>query len=267
MNKSDKKDFLQKALGIFFWLVLWQAAAMALGKSIILVTPAAAVKRLFGICFDADFLKTVLNSFLRIGGGFFAGVFTGTALAVLSAAFSWARAVISPAVSAVKAVPVASFIIFALFFLKSSALSLLISAMMVTPVIYDAVCKGIENTDNRLIEAALLFRLSPAKKARYLYFPSVMPFLTAAFRTAAGLAFKSGTAAEVIGQPDFTMGDMLYRSKIYLETADLFAWTIVIIILGKLFEVLVISLLDVIYRRSRRFNIIRKFKGGVCSDD
>ena len=267
MNRSDKKDFSEKALGILFWLVLWHAAAMLLDKRIILVTPIAAVKRLSELCTQADFIKTVLNSFLRIGGGFFAGVIAGTALAVLSATFSWAKAIISPAISAIKAVPVASFIIFALFFLKSSALSLLISALMVTPVIYDAVSKGIENTDKRLAEAAMIFRLSPAKKARYLYFPSVMPFLTAAFRTAAGLAFKSGTAAEVIGQPDLTLGDMLYRAKIYLETADLFAWTIVIILLGKLFELLVTSLLNVIYKRSQRLKINSNIKGGVCSDD
>lgn len=267
MNRSDKKDFFQKAFGTLFWLVLWQAAAMALSKSIILVTPAAAVKRLSELCFEADFLKTVLNSFLRIGSGFFAGVITGTALAVLSAVFSFAKAVISPAMSAVKAVPVASFIIFALFFLKSSALSFLISALMVMPVIYDAVSKGIENADGKLIETAWLFGLSPMRKARYLYFPSVMPFLNAAFRTAAGLAFKSGTAAEVIGQPEFTMGDMLYRSKIYLETADLFAWTIVIIMLGKLFELLVTRLLECIYKRSQRLKISNINKGGVCSDE
>lgn len=267
MNRSDKKDFFQKALGILFWLVLWQTAAMLLDKRIILVTPIAAVKRLSELCFEADFIKTVLNSFLRIGGGFFAGVIAGTVLAVLSAAFSFAKAVISPAISAVKAVPVASFIIFALFFLKSSALSFLISALMVMPVIYDAVSKGIENVDVKLSEAARLFELSPMKKARYLYFPSVMPFLTAAFRTGAGLAFKSGTAAEVIGQPDFTLGDMLYRSKIYLETADLFAWTIVIILLGKLFELLVTSLLEALYKRSQHYKINHNLKGGVCSDE
>lgn len=257
----------ERLFGVLFWLILWQIAAMLLDKQIILVTPIAAVKRLFELCFEADFLKTVLNSFLRIGGGFFAGVIAGTVLAVLSQASSFAKAVISPAMSAVKSVPVASFIIFALFFLKSSALSLLISSLMVTPVIYEAVSKGIENADGQLAEAAELFELSTAKKARYLYFPSVMPFLTAAFRTGAGLAFKSGTAAEVIGQPDFTLGDMLYRSKIYLETADLFAWTIVIVLLGKLFELLVTSLLDCVYKRSQHLKINQNLKGGVCSDE
>ena len=253
--------------GILFWLILWQCTAMLINKRVILVTPIAAVKRLFELCREPAFIRTVSNSFLRIGAGFAAGAVTGTVTAALSARFTAAKAIISPFMSAVKAVPVASFIIFALFFLKSSALSFLISALMVMPVIYDAVEKGIENADVGLVEAADIFALSPYKRARYLYFPSVMPFLTAAFRTAAGLAFKSGTAAEVIGQPDFTLGDMLYRSKIYLETADLFAWTIVIILLGKLFEIIAAMLLSAVYKRSQRVDINKYIKGGVCSDE
>lgn len=263
MNKSDKKDFFQKMLSILFWLALWQAGSMALNKSIILVTPVAAVKRLFELIPQADFRRTVLNSFLRIGGGFMLALIMGTVLAALSAGYKLMRTLISPLMTAVKAVPVASFIIFALFFMKSRELSVLISFLMVLPVIYEAVLEGAESTDRELKEAAEVFRLDGAKKLRYLYFPAVMPFLTAACRTGAALAFKSGTAAEVIGQPDLTMGDMLYRAKIYLETADLFAWTLVIIILAKLFELLISKALGFIYKRSQKV----KIKGGVCSDD
>lgn len=115
MNKSDKKDFFQKMLSILFWLALWQAGAMALNKSIILVTPVAAVKRLFELIPQADFRRTVLNSFLRIGGGFMLALIMGTVLAALSAGYKLMRTLISPLMTAVKAVPVASFIIFALF--------------------------------------------------------------------------------------------------------------------------------------------------------
>ena len=73
-------------LSILFWLALWQAGAMALNKSIILVTPVAAVKRLFELIPQADFRRTVLNSFLRIGGGFMLALIMGTVLAALSGA-------------------------------------------------------------------------------------------------------------------------------------------------------------------------------------
>lgn len=242
----------EKLLGIIFWLLVWHAAAVIIGKKIILVTPYAAIKRLCELCTRGSFWKTVLNSFLRIGGGFMAGLFSGTALAVAACRFKTAKLLLAPLIAAVKAVPVASFVIFALFFMKSSSLSVLISFLMVLPLIYEAVCKGIENADVKLIEAADIFGLGAVQKARYLYFPSVMPFLTAACTAAAGMAFKSGTAAEVIGQPDFTLGDMLFRAKIYLETADLFAWTLVIIALGRAFEFIVCKMLEIIFKASQR---------------
>jgi len=217
MKQTDKKASASKAAGILLWLIIWQAGAMALDKSVILVTPLAALKRLLELIPQESFWRTALNSFARISGGFMLALFSGAALAALSARLALARAVISPLMTAIKAVPVASFIIFALFFMKSSALSVLISFLMVLPVIYEAVLKGAENADRELAETAEIFGLGAAKKLRYLYFPAVMPFLAAACRTGAALAFKSGTAAEVIGQPDFTVGDMLYRAKIYLE--------------------------------------------------
>ena len=43
-------------------------------------------------------------------------------------------------------------------------------------------------------------------------------------------------AAEVIGVPSGSIGEKLYNAKIYLNTPDLFAWTIVIIVISFVFE-------------------------------
>ena len=40
----------------------------------------------------------------------------------------------------------------------------------------------------------------------------------------------------MIGIPDGSIGERLYEAKVYLSTADLFAWTIVIVLLSVLFE-------------------------------
>ncbi len=235
---------------MLFWLAVWQLAAMIINKRIILVTPVDAARRLCSLAVTADFWRTAFNSFLNIGGGFTAGLISGIALGALSERFGAAKAIISPAMTAVKSVPVASIIILALFWMKSTHLSVFVSFLMVLPVIYGSVCQGISSADKKLREAADIFKIRGFSRIRFLYLPAVMPFLPAACKTAAGLAFKSGTAAEVIGQPDFTLGDMLFRAKIYLETADLFAWTAVIIILGKLFEALVCAILRLCYKKA-----------------
>jgi NitT/TauT family transport system permease protein len=55
-----------------------------------------------------------------------------------------------------------------------------------------------------------------------------------------GLAWKSGIAAEVICRPDFSIGKQLQNAKIYLETPDVFAWTITIVLLSMLLEKLLV---------------------------
>jgi NitT/TauT family transport system permease protein len=73
--------------------------------------------------------------------------------------------------------------------------------------------------------------------------PAVLPHLLAACQVGVGLAWKSGITAEVIGLPQGSIGERLYQAKIFLSTADLFAWTIVIIALSFLFERVVRALL------------------------
>ena len=51
-----------------------------------------------------------------------------------------------------------------------------------------------------------------------------------------GLCWKAGTAAEVIGRAGRLYWRELYHAKIYLNTPDLFAWTLVIITISFLFE-------------------------------
>ena len=59
-----------------------------------------------------------------------------------------------------------------------------------------------------------------------------------------GLAWKSGIAAEVLAQPNRAIGSNLYYSKIYLETSNLFAWTIVVVLLSLIIEKLIAYIIE-----------------------
>ena len=143
-----------------------------------------------------------------------------------------------------KSVPVASFVILALIWAGSRNLSIFIAFIVVLPVIYVNTISGLESTDQKLLEMAAIFRLPLWKRVRFIYLPALVPYLLSACRTALGMSWKSGVAAEVIGLPDHSIGERLYLSKIYLETADLFAWTLVIITISALFEHIVLYLIS-----------------------
>ena len=134
-------------------------------------------------------------------------------------------------------------VILLLLWAGSRHLSAVISFVVVFPPIYFATVEGIRHTDPGLLEVAEVFCMPFARKVWYLYRPSVLPYLASACKSAVGMSWKSGAAAEVIGIPEGTIGERLYLSKIYLDTAQLFAWTAVILILSMLSERIVLWLL------------------------
>lgn len=231
-----------------FWLVVWQAAAAAIGQEVFLVSPVQALRTLLGLLPRADFWQRVGFSSGRILLGFGLGVLCSAVLAVAAEVWPTAEIVLAPAMQLVKATPVASFIILALVWVRGSSLSVLISFLMVLPVLYGAVRTGIQSADGQLLEMAKVFRLPLGRRLRAVWLPAVLPAFRQGCSVALGICWKSGVAAEVIGLPNGSIGDALYRAKITLSTGELFAWTFVIILLSAAFEKLFLAVLDRLVR-------------------
>ena len=237
------KKIITTIVCIAIWLGIWYAVSLAVDKEIFLPSPAAVCKSFAELAVTKDFYMSILISFKGVMLGFLIGVAGGILLSVLSFCCDYFEAFISIPIRIIRAVPVASFVILALLWLKSSALSVLISAMMVLPIIYSNILSALKQTDRKMLEFAKVYRLSALKKIRYIYIPSVINPLIAATSVAVGFAWKSGIAAEIIGLIRGSIGNELYKSKLYLETPNLFAWTICIIIVSVLCEKILTALL------------------------
>lgn len=228
---------------ILFWLLVWQFCSNKIASHILFASPLQVFKVLVRFVRSADFWEAILFSTQRIAGGFFLALLCGIVLAVFSSVSRLFRLLLTPLIRLMKAVPVVSFVILALLWIKSVNLSILISYVMVLPVIYTNVLQGIDNADKKLLEMASVFRMSFLNKVRYIYIPSILPALVSACSVSLGFCWKSGIAAEVIGLPTGSIGEKLYEAKLYLMTGELFAWTAVIVLVSVVFEKLVMLLI------------------------
>ena len=206
-------------MAVFFWITIWQFASMYLGQEILLASPVSVVRKLFELIFTGNFWQSVGFSFVRIVTGFLLAMFLGIFLAVLAYWSKTVEILIAPVIAVVKSTPVASFIILCLIWIPSRNLSVFISFLMVLPVIYTNILE-----------------VNPERRIRYIYVSQVLPYFLSACRLSLGMCWKAGVAAEVIGVPSGSIGEKLYNAKIYLNTPDLFAWTIVIIVISFVFE-------------------------------
>ena len=236
-------------LPVLFWLGVWQLTAAAVGQELLLPGPAAVGRRLLELAAGAVFWQTALASLLRIFGGLLLGVALGALLAGLTAWVPLRDWVLTPAVKVVRATPVASFILLVYLWVERGRVPGLISALMVLPVVWGNVSRGIRETDPRLLEQAGALRFSRLKTVRLVYLPSVRPYFLSAVVTSLGLAWKSGVAAEVLCRPAWAVGTQIVQARDYLETPSLFAWTLVILLLSLTLEKLLSALLNRINRR------------------
>ena len=226
-----------------FWLLVWEALARLVNQDLLLVSPLTAAHRLLQLMGQAPFWQSVAYSLSHILLGFLLGAVLGVGFAILSYRFRPFEQLLMPLTATVKAIPVASFVILALLWVTKQNLSILISLLLGFPVIYSNALTGLKNTDPQLIEMSRVFRVPFKKQLRTLYLPCLAPYLHSGLSIAIGLCWKSGIAAEVIGTPKGSIGERLYNAKIYLETADLFAWTMTVVLLSVLCEKLLKLLL------------------------
>lgn len=236
---KDKKRFRRAAVGAFsafFWIGVWQWAFLAAGQEILVASPLEVLCRLLDLIRQGDFWLTVLLSMGRITKGFFLGMLFGCGAAVLTETSSVGNALLRPIIGIMKATPVASFIILALVWMKTSQVPVFASALIVLPIMWANVSEGIRKTDRSLLQMADLYRFGRIGTVRRVYLPSVLPYFTAACTTGMGMAWKGGVAAEVLSSLPLSLGGEIYLSKIYLETVDLFSWTVVVIVLSVLLE-------------------------------
>lgn len=254
MHKRLIKSLLKTLAVAAFWILIWYFAAAQVGKELLLPSPLSVLKRLFEIGATKEFYITTAYSLIRVMSGIILACLFGVVLAILTHVSKIANALARPLITVIKATPVASFIILALVWLGRSELPIFISLLMVLPVVWTNLMTALKEIDPKLLQMAKVYKIGIWQKLKAIYVPSVLPYFTSAAKTSLGLAWKAGIAAEVLAVPARSIGKELFNSKAYFETADLFAWTVVVIILSLIIELVFETLISRLMKKRRTSN-------------
>lgn len=239
-NKAEKiKNSLIKLAVLLFWLGVWQGVFKAINNNLLLPSPVTVFYKALQLVSQLTFWQSVGITFLRIAAGYVFGVLCAVLLCIITTRFRVAYELFSPVIKTIRSVPVASFIILALVWLKKDYVPVFIVFLIVLPVVWQSISDAVMNAEKALCEAAEIYRFSFFKKIKTVYFQSAFTAFESSCITALGLSWKSGVAAEVLSVPVRSIGYNLYISKINLETDELFAWTAVVVLLSIVFEKLI----------------------------
>ena len=222
---KDKNTIPWTLAGILFLLLVWEIAARLYGSGLILPGPLPVLGRFMALLQSRRFLLALTGSFFRVLGGIAIAVPLGIAAGIAAGLNPRAGHFLKPLFSLIAATPVISVILIAFLFLGSGRTPVFTAFLMIFPVMTANTMEGIKSCDPRLKELFAVFRMSCAETLRYLYIPSLMPFILGGLRSSLSLCWKVVVAAEVIVQPLASLGAGMQQARAHLETPELFAWT------------------------------------------
>lgn len=244
MENKRATSLLRGIVCFAFWLIVWYVLAAIVDRVLVLPTPTAVAKKMAELFGMKSFYASCLWTLWRIFVGLLTGLVSGVLLAAVCSASRILDTLFSPVIAIVKATPVASIIILMLYILGKSAVPIIATWLMVLPIVFAGVRRGIASVPTESNEVAKVYGFGFKKRLRYCILPAVLPYFSAACRSALGLAWKAGVAAEVICTPKNSIGVKLHNAKTYLESEELYAWTILVILLSFLIEKGVVYVLD-----------------------
>ena len=228
------KKIIKKTLIILIWLIIWQLLALSVNISFIFPGPLDVMQALVGLIKTQEYYRIITASTLRIAVGFVISFMLGVVLGIISGRFGIIREFIEPVMQLFKTVPVTAFIILVLIWFNSQNAATIISFIITLPMIYSGTLSGITDCDIKLIQMSQVFRLGILRRLRYIYVPQVYPYIISSLKVAVGMCFKAGS--------------QMYYSKLYIMTADLFAWSITVVVVSFIAEKLCILVIELLKR-------------------
>jgi NitT/TauT family transport system permease protein len=235
-NSITKKDSIFTLISFFLIIAIWKIISLSVSLEIILPSPEKTIISLFNLLKTKDFFLIILLSIERGLIGFIISLILGLLIGFFSGFNKIFNKIFEPVLVIIRSTPVMSVILIALIWFKSNNVPIFASFLMSFPIVCTNVKEGINNIDSRLINMAAIYKIKKRRIISEIYLPSIVPFLIAAISTSFGIGWKVIIAAEVLSQPKYAIGTSLQNSKLYLNIDEVFAWTIVAILIGYLFE-------------------------------
>src|SRR6056297_74782 len=230
-NTADTNKYKYFVAGIVGFILIWKIISLNY-KPIILPSPELTFLNIYQKIKTISFWLNISYSFFRIITGYLLSMVVGVFLGTVMGLNEKIKSLFSPLISILQTTPNISWILLAIiWFGLNSKIVIFTIFISILPIFVINSSEGVRSTDINLIEIGEVYKLSTLDKVLKIYFPSAKPYIISASIITIERAWKIGAMAELLSL-ETGIGSGLYWARNNLETEGIFAWTIVLILLG-----------------------------------
>lgn len=232
------RKYLLGSLSVVILFLLWYGFSQIVNNPFVLPNPLDVIKRLVLLLGDPKTYLIVFTTLYRLIIAFTLSAVLAIILGLLAGNYSFIAEFLKPLVSVLRTLPVASIIVIILIIFGNKLSLYLITFLMIFPLIYEATKDGIMNIPQDLNNNIALETHHKLIIMLKIQLPLAFSYIKTSLFQGLGLGFKVIVMAEFISQTTKGIGKELYSGSISINYELVFAWTLIIIILVLLFELL-----------------------------
>lgn len=227
---SPKLDVLYKLLGTGLIILLWQVLSMHY-MSVLVPSPAETLLACKKLLLSGEITDNFLISFKRQIVGLLLGVAAGTTTGLLAGISRRIELVMAPLINALITIPAVIFVVMAMvWFGMGTVMAVFLVSLLVFPVMHINTLEGFKSIDPNYLQMARVFRVPFIIRLQKIYLPGILHSFLAGISLSTASSIRLTIMAELLGAQD-GMGQRIAIARAYLETDQLFAWVLVLIII------------------------------------
>ena len=214
------------------WLIAWACV-----RNEYVVPSAGDTVAAIGRNFvSAQFWQSFGNTMGRSVAAWLLSFLLAVACAGLSALSRAFARFLAPVVSVLRTVPTMAITLMLLIWTTPRTAPLIVAFLMLFPLTYAQLMAAYRGIDPKLFEMARVYRIGRRDVLFRICVPRLPPSVFAQAGANLSLSLKVMISAEVLASTFRSIGGMMQDASVYLQIADMFALTIVMLAAGGLLE-------------------------------
>jgi NitT/TauT family transport system permease protein len=216
-------------------VVVWEGLSL-LVDPVFVASPADTFRALARLAWGGTLWVQLLITLMRLVLGLAIGAALGLVFGVLAGLDARLRSFLEPLRWVGMTIPVVIIVVLTAFWFGMGHSTVILAvALIVIPTVYINTVAGILAVDTRLVDMGHVYRFPRRLMLTEIYAPGIASPVMAGLTMATGIAVRAVVLMEVMMAMS-GIGHAFTRAWVNLETADMFAWVIVVLALMALIE-------------------------------
>ncbi len=222
---------------LFIWSLFAQTT-----NPLLLPTPRETLLALKNLLYTGELYNNLLITIRRTFLGYGTALIIGILVSLLLHKNRPLQLIFQPLITVIQTTPPVIWIVLAViwFGIAEDLTPIFLIFIVTFPIIFINLFEGLKDINEDLIEMARVYNWSKKQIYLHIYYPALIPYLVSAISIGFAFAWKSSIFAEFVGSSS-GVGFALSMANSNLQTAKLFAWAIILVILMLIIEYIIIK--------------------------